>query len=67
MKGACLCGAVTFATDGPLRDPGACHCGHDREVVGGGWNAAGAAENGEYHGRAGGPVVAVSGGGCGGP
>jgi hypothetical protein len=49
---------------------GDCHCCHGREDVGGGCipgKAAGAAENGEVHGRAGGPVMAGGGGGGGGP
>ncbi|MCK0167555.1 GFA family protein [Jannaschia sp. S6380] len=32
--GSCLCGAVTFAVDGPMRPVVACHCGQCRRTTG---------------------------------
>ncbi|MEM7488726.1 MAG: GFA family protein [Pseudomonadota bacterium] len=34
MTGGCLCGAVRFTVDGPLRPVVACHCGQCRKVTG---------------------------------
>jgi hypothetical protein len=33
-KGSCLCGAVTFEMDGPLKAPDACHCDQCRKWSG---------------------------------
>lgn len=33
-SGSCLCGAVTFEVEGPLRDVTFCHCGQCRKVTG---------------------------------
>ena len=33
-KGSCLCGAVTFAVEGELRPPDACHCTNCRKQSG---------------------------------
>lgn len=32
--GACLCGAVTFTVNAPLKAPTACHCSQCRKVTG---------------------------------
>ncbi len=32
--GGCLCGAVTYSIDGPMRDVVACHCGQCRKTSG---------------------------------
>ncbi|MDW4550142.1 GFA family protein [Defluviimonas sp. D31] len=37
--GSCLCGGVTFETDGPMRDVWACHCGKCRRTSGHFWAA----------------------------
>lgn len=37
MKGSCLCGAVTFGVDAPLRPPAVCHCGQCRKQSGHVW------------------------------
>ena len=42
-KGSCLCGAVAFEVDGPLRPPVACHCGQCRKQSGHYWCATSAA------------------------
>ncbi len=42
MRGACLCGAVAFAVDPPLRDVVACHCGQCRKQSGHFWAASSA-------------------------
>ena len=34
FTGGCLCGAVTYEIDGPLRDVVACHCGQCRKTSG---------------------------------
>ena len=36
-KGSCLCGAVRFEVDGPLRPPDACHCTQCRKQSGHFW------------------------------
>lgn len=36
-KGSCLCGAVSFEVDGPLRPPDACHCTQCRKQSGHFW------------------------------
>lgn len=36
-NGACLCGAVRFAVDGPLHAPDACHCSQCRRQTGHFW------------------------------
>lgn len=46
LKGSCLCGAVRFTVTGPVRDPGACHCGQCRKWSGHVW-AAGIVDEGE--------------------
>ncbi|MEJ0022490.1 MAG: GFA family protein [Alphaproteobacteria bacterium] len=33
-EGSCLCGAVTFTVDGPLKGPDACHCTQCRKSSG---------------------------------
>ncbi len=33
-RGGCLCGAVTYRIDGPMRDVVACHCGQCRKTSG---------------------------------
>ncbi len=33
-RGSCLCGAVQYSIDGPLRDVGACHCTQCRKQSG---------------------------------
>jgi hypothetical protein len=40
--GRCLCGAVRFEVDGPLRDVVVCHCGECRRWAGHYWAAAAA-------------------------
>lgn len=37
LKGSCLCGAVSFEVDGPLRPPDACHCTQCRRQSGHFW------------------------------
>jgi hypothetical protein len=39
MQGSCLCGAVAFAAEPPLRDVVACHCTQCRKVSGHFWAA----------------------------
>jgi hypothetical protein len=34
IRGGCLCGAVKFSVDGPLRPVVACHCGQCRKATG---------------------------------
>lgn len=34
MRGRCLCGAVTWASDGPVLWAGHCHCGSCRRATG---------------------------------
>ena len=34
LTGGCLCGAVKFKVDGPLREVIACHCGQCRKTTG---------------------------------
>jgi len=34
MKGGCLCGAVTYTIDGPLRPVVSCHCAQCRKTSG---------------------------------
>ena len=34
VKGRCLCGAVRYTVDGPLRDVSACHCSQCRKQSG---------------------------------
>ena len=34
VKGSCLCGAVRYEVDGPLRDVSACHCTQCRKQSG---------------------------------
>lgn len=34
QKGSCLCGAVSYSTDGPLTDVVACHCSQCRKQTG---------------------------------
>lgn len=43
--GSCLCGAVTFEVEGPLRPVVACHCGQCRKVTGNFVAATGAARD----------------------
>lgn len=38
-KGSCLCGAVTFVAEGPLRDVLVCHCTQCRHISGHCWAA----------------------------
>ena len=38
-KGSCLCGAVTWRTDAPLRPSVACHCTQCRKTSGHYWSA----------------------------
>ena len=40
MKGSCLCGAVRFAVNGEIADPGACHCSQCRKQSGHVWASA---------------------------
>ncbi|WP_318248214.1 GFA family protein [Xinfangfangia pollutisoli] len=40
MRGACLCGAVAFEVDPPLRDVVACHCRQCRKTSGHYWAAS---------------------------
>jgi hypothetical protein len=40
--GGCLCGAVRYAVDGPLRDVLVCHCVECRRWAGGAWPATAA-------------------------
>jgi hypothetical protein len=40
--GACRCGVVRFAIDGPVRDVIVCHCNACREVNGAPWRASAA-------------------------
>ncbi|SMY08198.1 Glutathione-dependent formaldehyde-activating enzyme [Flavimaricola marinus] len=37
MRGTCSCGAVSFVTGVPVRDPAACHCGQCRKMSGHFW------------------------------
>lgn len=37
--GSCLCGAVTYTVDGPLRPSVACHCTQCRKTTGHYWSA----------------------------
>lgn len=39
MQGSCLCGAVTYEADAPLRDVIACHCTQCRKTSGHFWAA----------------------------
>src|SRR5262245_40577944 len=39
LKGNCLCGAVAFEVDGPVRGIGSCHCSKCRRVSGTAGNA----------------------------
>ena len=41
-RGACPCGSVRFAIDGPVRDVIVCHCDACREATGGPWPASAA-------------------------
>lgn len=36
-KGSCLCGAVSFEVEGPLKAPDACHCSQCRKTSGHFW------------------------------
>ena len=40
MRGACLCGAVAFEVEGPVRDVIVCHCTQCRKWSGHVWAAA---------------------------
>ena len=40
MKGHCLCGAVSFATDATPQGVSMCHCGQCRRQSGGIWSSA---------------------------
>jgi hypothetical protein len=42
VTGRCLCGAVRFEVDGPLRDVVLCHCGECRRWAGHVWAASAA-------------------------
>ena len=44
IKGSCLCGAVTFATDGPLGRATSCHCSQCRKQSGHFWGSSSAKE-----------------------
>lgn len=39
MKGSCLCGAVSYLIEGPLRSSVACHCSQCRKTSGHYWSA----------------------------
>jgi len=39
IEGSCLCGAVRFSIDGPMRDVLGCHCGQCRKQTGHYWAA----------------------------
>lgn len=39
LSGSCLCGAVKFDVEGPIRGVGSCHCSKCRKVSGTGGNA----------------------------
>lgn len=43
LNASCLCGAVAFTVDGPLRDVTSCHCSQCRKMTGHYWAATGAA------------------------
>ena len=34
INGACMCGAIRYEIDGPLRDAGNCHCSMCRRAHG---------------------------------
>ncbi|MEM1430050.1 MAG: GFA family protein [Pseudomonadota bacterium] len=38
--GACLCGAVSFTVQGPMRSVSVCHCGQCRAMSGHAWASA---------------------------
>jgi hypothetical protein len=40
MRGSCVCGAVAFEVEGPIRDGVACHCGQCRKNSGHYWVAS---------------------------
>jgi hypothetical protein len=42
LRGHCLCGAVSFHVDGPLRPAVACHCNECRRFTGSFWTATAA-------------------------
>ena len=44
MKGSCLCGAVRFAVQGPVKGPSVCHCGQCRKQSGHLWSSVFAPE-----------------------
>lgn len=46
LNGSCLCGGVTFTVDGPVRDPGCCHCSQCRKQSGHYWSAASVPDDG---------------------
>lgn len=51
-SGRCLCGAVRYVVDGPLRDVIVCHCVECRRWAGGPWPATAAlGEQLEIHGE----------------
>ena len=43
LNGSCLCGAVAFTVEGPLRDVTSCHCSQCRKMTGHYWAATGTA------------------------
>ena len=45
LTGGCLCGAVTYVINGPVHDPGACHCGQCRRQSGHYWASVGVAKD----------------------
>ena len=43
LNGSCLCGAVAFTVEGPLRYVTSCHCSQCRKMTGHYWAATGTA------------------------
>lgn len=52
-RGSCLCGAVAFEVEGPIRGVGSCHCSKCRKVSGTGGNAELVVRSGRFRWRQG--------------
>ena len=45
ISGSCLCGAITYRVEAPVKGPSVCHCGQCRKQSGHVWSSAFAPES----------------------